>query len=96
MLKAAWWDRVPVGQMGKLRAEPGRGLPRAAWVSADDVGECREWVSGGETGAAEGLRGLSTHVTGGGPERAHQPGGLCRWAEGQGKTGAWVGRAESV
>lgn len=82
--------------MGKLRAGLGRGSLRAAWVSENDVGACQEWISGGETGAAEGSRGLSMHVTGGASERAHQPGGLCRWAEGWGKTGAWVGRAESV
>ena len=96
VLEGAGWDRVPIVHMGKLRAGPGRGSPRAAWVSENDVGACREWISGGETGAAEGLRGLSMHVTGWGSERAHQPAGLCRWAEGRGKTGAWVGRAESV
>lgn len=95
MLEGACRDRVPHCTGGKTEGWAREGLAEGAWRSANDVGRCREWISRGETRAAEGLRGAVPHVTGGGSRLAQQPGGLCRWAEGWGETAAWVSRAES-
>ena len=46
--------------MEKTEGWAGEGLAQGAWLSANDIGRCREWISRGETGAAEGLWGAVT------------------------------------
>lgn len=57
MLEAACWDQVPHCTDGKTEGLAGEGLAQGVWRSANDVGRCLEWISRGETAAAEGLRG---------------------------------------
>lgn len=57
VLEGACWDRVPHCTDGKTEGLAGEGLAQGVWRSANDVGRCREWVSRGETAAAEGLQG---------------------------------------